>query len=141
MALTCDTWLNVEADLLAKAKTAQPHQGPQYFKLPGNPWSCYISTKCIVKQLNLSLRNRINGQEALHYWEKWKQLLPEQLQTVDWFSLGKAMQSVPLAQRRWAAKHASGHFAHGKNMLKWKFCTTAACPRCGCTTEDKPHII
>ncbi len=45
MALTHDAWLNVEVDLLAKAKMAQPHQGPQYFKLPGNAWGCYIGTK------------------------------------------------------------------------------------------------
>jgi len=52
MALTHDAWLNVEADLLAKAKTAQLHQGPQYFKLPGNPWSCYMA-------LNVLLNNSI----------------------------------------------------------------------------------
>jgi len=43
--LTHDAWLNVEADLLTKVKIAQPHQGPQYFKLPGNTWGCYTGTK------------------------------------------------------------------------------------------------
>jgi len=59
---------------------------------------------------------------------------------VDWFSVGKAMCSAPLAQQWWVSKHALGHFAHGKNMMKWKFCTMAQCPHCGCYIEDKPHI-
>jgi len=33
-----------------------------------------------------------------------------------------------------------GHFAHGKNMVHWKQCSLAECPRCGTSLEDKAHI-
>jgi len=137
-ALTRDTWLNVEADLLAKAKVVEPHQGPFYYTLPGYAWGCYVG---IVNQFNTALRNCLNGQATLQYWEKQKQMSSEQLQNIDWFSLGRVMRSVPLACHRWASKQMSGHFSHGKNMVKWKFRNTALCPRCGAAIEDKSHIL
>jgi len=33
-----------------------------------------------------------------------------------------------------------GHFAHGKNMVHWKQCSSVECPRCGISPEDKMHI-
>jgi len=141
MVLTRDAWLNVEVDLLAKTKVIQPHQGPQYYKLPGYPWGYYIGTKQIVNQFNMSLHNCVNGKGTLQYWEKWKQMSPEQLQTIDLFSLGWVMRSILLACCQWVSKHMSGHFSHGKNMVKWKFWNTAQCPQCSFEIEDKQHII
>jgi len=34
----------------------------------------------------------------------------------------------------------SGHFAHVKNMVRWKQRSSAECPRCGSSPEDKVHI-
>jgi len=42
MALTRDTWLNIEADLLAKTKASKPYLGPLVYKLLGNAWGCYM---------------------------------------------------------------------------------------------------
>jgi len=42
--LTRDAWLNVEADWLAKQKLTTPHTGPAFYSLPGNHWSCYVSS-------------------------------------------------------------------------------------------------
>jgi len=56
-------------------------------------------------------------------------------------SLGRAMHGVPLSRCCWASKQMSGHFAHGKNMVWWKQCSSAECPRCGVMQEDKAHII
>jgi len=89
----------------------------------------------------MALRNCLNGNDTLLYWEQCKQMRAEQLQTIDWFSLGQAMRSVPLAHHRWASKQMSGHFSHGKNMVKWKFQNMAQCPRCRHKTEDKTHIL
>jgi len=86
--LTRDAWLNVEADLLAQAKVVEPHQGPLYYMLPGHAWGCYIGNKCIVNQFNMTLCNCVNGKDTLLYSEQQKQMSAEQLQTIDWFSLG-----------------------------------------------------
>jgi len=59
---------------------------------------------------------------------------------VDWISLGRTMRNIPLGRRRWASKHMSGHFAHGKNMVRWKKRLADQCPRCGLPREDKSHI-
>jgi len=69
MVLTRDAWLNVEVDLLAKQKLSTPYMGPVRYRIPGNPWSCYTGTKRVVKQLSATLRQHINGQATLAYWE------------------------------------------------------------------------
>jgi len=139
-ALSRDAWLNIEADTLAKAKTSLPHVGPHTYKLPGFPWGCYVGSKRVVKQLAQSLRTHVNGQATLKYWATKKQWLPDRLQTVDWSSLGRAMRSAKAPRRRWASKQMSGHFAHGKNMVRWQKRNSSACPRCG-SPENKEHII
>jgi len=35
----------------------------------------------------------------------------------------------------------SRHFAHGKNMVRWKQCTSDYCPCCSKAAEDKTHIL
>jgi len=51
------------------------------------------------------------------------------------------MRKVPTSKRRWVSKQVSNHFAHGKNMVRWKQRNTAECPRCATEVEDKLHII
>jgi len=97
MTLSRDTWPNVEANLLAKQKASIPHMGPIYYKLPGNPWSCYAENQQIMKQFDMSLWMFINRKYAQTYWAKCKSLHPEQLKLVDWQSLKCTMKSVPLS--------------------------------------------
>jgi len=68
-ALTHDAWLNIKANLLAKAKAAIPFTGPSAFKLPGNSWGCYVEQQYVATQLPMALKKLINGQVALSYWE------------------------------------------------------------------------
>jgi len=140
IALTRDAWLNVEADSLAKETVNIPFVSPDFYKLPGNSWACYMAKRRIIKQLDLELRQLINSKDALSYWSKCKQWDKNTLQDVDWMSVGRAMREVPLAKRRWASKQMTGHFAHGANMVCWQQRSSAACPRCNATTEDKHHV-
>jgi len=55
IVLTQDAWLNVEADLLAKAKVSVSFTSPLHYTLPSNPWGCYMGNQQIVTQLQLSL--------------------------------------------------------------------------------------
>ncbi len=139
--LPWDAWLNIEADQLAKTKVTQPHCGPSLYKLPGNPWCCYLGKQWLVKQFTSSLRAFINGKDKLFYWEQCKGLSQDLLQEVDWWALGKTMQSIPLAKLCWASKQMARYFAHGKNMAKWKQCTCTQCPWCNFPQEDKTHIL
>jgi len=131
----------MEADALAKSKVSPLFTSPSTYTLPGNAWGCYVQKQCIMTQLPMILKKHINSQATLSYWEKRKQTSQEQLQEIDWMSLGRVMQSVPLSKHRWASKQMSGHFAHSKNMVRWKQRTLAQCPRCGAMVEDKAHIV
>jgi len=43
MVLSRDAWLNIEADILAKATVNPEYQGPEYYHLPGEGWTCSIN--------------------------------------------------------------------------------------------------
>jgi len=86
--LTQDAWLSVEVDLIAKEKMNTPFVSPQFYKLPGNPWGCYMEKRCIIKQLDSELRRFLNGKDTLQYWSQWKQCNIDTLNEVDWMSLG-----------------------------------------------------
>jgi len=65
MVLARDAWLNIEADLIAKEMVSLPFVTPPFYKLPGNPWGCYMEKRQIVIQLDLELWQYINGNETL----------------------------------------------------------------------------
>jgi len=112
--LTHNAWLNVEADLLAKAKLNLPFADPGWYRLPGNPWSCYIGHTRVVKQLSYTIHTHVNGRVTLDYWERCRNLNQQELQHIDWPSLGRVMREVPSLKHRWVTKQILNHFAHGK---------------------------
>ncbi len=59
---------------------------------------------------------------------------------IDWYGVGRAYWESTPTVCRWATKHTSGFFAHGKNMACWQFRSSTNCPRCGSELEDKAHI-
>jgi len=139
-ALTRDAWLNIEADLLAKATVDPTHISPNQYRLPGEGWICSIKQLRVVKQLADTLRDHINDEPIAKYWKSKFQLSESTWQLIDWDGVGRAYQESTPTVRWWATKHTSGFFAHGKNMTRWQFRTSASCPRCGQVLEDKAHI-
>ncbi len=77
----------------------------------------------------------------MEYWKKRWELTQGIWNMIDWESIGRAMQEVPVNWQCWVAKYVSGHFAMGKNMCRWKFQTIMQCPRCHAPQEDKQHIL
>ncbi len=139
-ALTRDAWLNIEADLLAKAAVDPKHISPHRYSLPGEGWICYVKQHRIVKQLADTLRDHINKEPIEKYWKTKFQIIEPTWQLIDWDGVGRAYKESSPTVRRWATKHTSGFFAHGKNMKRWKLRTADSCPRCGQDLEDKAHI-
>jgi len=138
--LTRDAWLNIEADLLAKAAVDPKYHSPIRYRLPGEGWICHVRQHRVVKQLANTLRDHINTEPIEKYWKKKFQITEPNWSNIDWEGVGRAYRESPPNTRRWATKHTSGFFAHGKNMMRWQLRTSAACPRCGQVLEDKAHI-
>jgi len=60
----------------------------------------------------------MNGLAAKSYW---KEKMPQvsQLQTeLDGEAMERALKESTPGRRRWVTKHITGHFAHGKNMVR-----------------------
>jgi len=138
--LAHDAWLNIKADLLAKAAVKPAHPSPTQYHLPGEGWFCSINQLRVVKQLAETLRNQINDVPIVKYWKTKFQLLEDTWQLIDWHSVDRAYCKSTMTVHQWATKHTSSFFAHGKNMTRWQFCSSASCPRCGHGLEDKAHI-
>ena len=62
-----DAWLNVEANLLVKAKVDLEYHRLAQYQLPGE--GCSIGRKCIVKQLSVIPHAHINGLPTKKYWK------------------------------------------------------------------------
>jgi len=139
--LTREAQLNIEADARAKEKLARYVPGPPVYSIPFAFGSCYLGKTRVVKNIIGRLREFINGQPAKSYWKKRRGIPEAVWKTIDWKSVHRAMREIPLPRRRWVSKFISGHFSHGKNMQRWKFRTTAQCPRCHESLEDKKHIL
>jgi len=82
----------------------------------------------------------VNGVLADKHWKQKFRLSDSTWQSIDWYGLGRAYKESSTATRRWATKHTSGFFAHGKNMARWNFCSSTCCPQCNKEVKDKVHI-
>jgi len=60
---------------------------------------------------------------------------------IDWESIGRALQGLPIDCHRWVSKYMSGHFATGNNMQRWHFRSSMLCLHCMALQEDKQHIL
>jgi len=140
MVLSWDAWLNIEADLLAKVTINPAYQGPTSYCLPGEGWTCHINHRRVIKQLADTIRIQINKVPIMKYWKKKFEMTTDTWNMIDWMGLGWAYWESMATVWCWATKHTLGFFAHGKNMVRWKFCSSNHCPRCGTKNEDKAHI-
>jgi len=95
----------------------------------------------IEKSFAKEIRDYVNGQTTTDYWIKRREVTKGIWKTIDWDSIGRAMQEILVNRRRWVSKYVSGHFATGKNMCRWHFRSSTQCPRCGDPQEDKHHIL
>ena len=118
---TRDASLNIEANLLVRTKLETYQSSPPMFHIPWSQGVCYLGTQRVEKAFTNEICDYMNGQQTTKYWMKRWNLTQGIWQTIDWESLGQAMQEIPVNKHCWVAKYVSGHFATGKNMCRWKF--------------------
>jgi len=94
--LTQDAMLNIEADTLAKDKLSRYKSGPSAYVIPFSYGACYVSGRRVVKNIQATLRQHINGVPAIKYWQQRRSLIPTIWDKVDWHSYQRAMLEIPL---------------------------------------------
>jgi len=138
---TREATLNIKADQLTRTKLETYQSGPAIFHIPWSQGACYLSMQRVKKSFANEIWDYINGQRTTEYWRKRRALTQGIWNTIDWESVRRAMQEIPVNKHRWVAKYVSGHFATGKNMCRWKFRMSMKCPWCDVPKEDKQHIL
>jgi len=124
-----DATLNVEMDLLAKAKIEEEAE-PRNFWIPFEGWTCYIGNRKIIKQVQPRLHEHINGAPLGKHWTRTRWLGQGMIQQVDWESVRQAMSEVGWKRRKWVTKFVTGEFEYGENMQRWWFQMVSQCLRC-----------
>jgi len=98
MVLTRDSFLNIEADALAKAKLAHYVPGLKTYVLPFAHGACYVGGRHVVKNLSSTLWNHINRLPAIKYWQQCCSITSAIWTTINWPSFQCAMSEIPLHQ-------------------------------------------
>jgi len=110
-------WLNIEADLLAKAMVNLEHHSPTQYRLPGEGWICCINQHRVVKQLADTIRGHINEVPADKYWKQKLKMSKDTWQLIDWYGVGRTYWELTTTVRRWATKHTLG-FLHMEKIWR-----------------------
>ena len=76
------------------------------------------------------------------YWTKKHGLTDSNINNhINWTALKRAMKRIPMGQRRWLIKHATGHCGVGRMLLRRKHQQHSKCPRCDQINETTLHIL
>jgi len=128
LALSRTAWMNIKMDTQAKQKAQIPHQGPVQYEIPSEGWVCAIQGQRQPKNLLNALREHINGITIQEHWATKRRYGKGTVNMVDWEATDTAMQSSPMALRRWVSKLAARFLPYGTNMQCWKIRSSAQCP-------------
>jgi len=83
MALEWDATLNVEMDTWAKGKI-EDTAGPALYTIPFEGWTCYIGSRKIIKQWQLTLWEHINKKQLCQHWQQKQKFGNRVSDQVDW---------------------------------------------------------
>ncbi len=116
--LSREAWLNIEADLMAKSRITSGNPSHPNSLLPFEPWRLLINNTKVVKQHHRAIRSTMNGPAAQQYWRKKIYANNPMQPEMDIQAMERALSESTPGRRRWVTKHITGHFAHGKNMVR-----------------------
>jgi len=126
--------------MATKAAIQQEHQWPKRYHIPGKGWRHYVKQEHITKHLANKLQNHINGITIQDHWAKRKCYGRGHSTMAEWDLAEKAIQSLPVGQRKWNSKTAANFLPHSTNMKWWELWMEDKCPRCKQEGENKEHL-
>ena len=130
---------NIQMDTRAKQIRAAAGQ-PIVFPETQHLWTIKIEGEEILSQTVTRIREQCTAPAAHAYWKAKGKLGSVEALVVDWDVLGIAMKEQDVERRRWISKHTTGWCGVNKNLVKWKFESIDACPRCGQPQETAQHV-
>ena len=86
---------------------------------------------------------KTGADDVIYYWKEKESnpISDEVFDSVNWGAAKTARQELPMGQRRFFSKFATGHFACGRQMLRRKEWTHDKCPRCGEADENNVKVV
>ena len=104
------------------------------------PWQVRIQGQSVPHRIQQEIIHHWNGSRLRRYWKEKGQITDTDMELWDWDALRRAMASLPVYRQVWVAKWSTGHYGHGKAMLRWGLRTSDKCPRCG-KPENSRHLL
>ncbi len=131
--------MNIEMDTGAKRCMAIAKHSSRHYTLAVEPWSIWINGKKVVSELEETIYDIIQSQEAMEYWTQKDGITEDALKAVQWDLIEVAMKEAKRSKRVFISKHISGMCGVGKFMQRWKLRQEDSCPRCG-LSADAAHV-
>ena len=103
-------------------------------------WMVMLDGEPLVRDVKARVHEWCTMESGKEYWSNKGKLGTATSAEVDWAVLGEVMGELDSEKRKWMTKHSTGWCAVNRNMVRWKFDTFAACPRCGQTEERHVHV-
>jgi len=107
-------WMNIEMDTAAKKKVEKTQTKNGAWHIPGEPWSCCIAGRKLVKNIKKQLREHMTTEPIMDYWKsKGREAAPGMI--IDWDSMGQAMMESSVTEKIGPANLQQVSVNTGKN--------------------------
>ena len=104
-------------------------------------WSLWYDGKKIVKDIDFSLKEVIDGQELMRYYFRKRKLDKESVKWVNWTALKRARRQMATSTKLWTVKFSCNFCAVGSVMKQRKQWKEDTCVLCKQETESTEHIL
>jgi len=143
---TMDCWAVLNDQMESKAKqhlrrcqgTPRPNQSLPTSCIQASHKGKILSTRVHIK----TLYKDFTSPDLALYWTKKTGMNPEADKFIDWHSLGRAKQIIPVGLNRWIIKHCSGHCGTTAYKLhQRKQLPHSRCPLCEAPVENIKMLL
>lgn len=139
--LSYESQLNIKADLLATKAWQQNKCGHKFVHYPASRCSLIIDNEAITRSYRTTMRKAYSSQEIRQYLTtkyKWQK---ETCTTIDWYSFGSAIASLPPNQLRFVQRFIIDWLPINKRLQQRDRAPCNKCTRCNKDIETETHFL
>ena len=104
-------------------------------------WHVMCNGQKLVNNLDKRISYHVHAIDLFDHLQEKYDLNDNEIESIDWQAIGRAMQQLTLSEKLWTTKHVSHFNGLGKKMLQCHRWESGNCPRCQMETEDHCHLI
>ena len=136
--------MNAEADTLAKRHLSFCIENPEITisqNLGGVHWSVWCGNNKLVRDIGGQITRHVHGNNLKLHIARKKGWSEDELDIVDWDTVGWVSKSDTCSDTMWKMKVASGFVPVANRMVMTNQWDSDLCPRCQSHVENMEHLL